>query len=246
MAVVFQGVLGGLRVTLYKQELGIFHATLAQLFLLLISSIALFLSPLWQKLAGLKKKVLFPVILRPLVLGSTLLILLQLILGASMRHQHAGLAVPDFPLAYGQLYPPTDPEFVHEANARRLDVREFSPITAGQIHLHMAHRITAVLILFAVAGCALVAWRSSLPVVFKRFAYGWLGLILVQATLGAWTVWSNKAADIATAHVLGGALSLVCGGLFYLALQRIYQPATELVAGGEPSRAVPQGTGAFA
>ena len=39
----------------------------------------------------------------------------------------------------------------------------------------------------------------------------WLGLILVQVALGAWTIWSNKAADVATAHVLVGALSLVTG-----------------------------------
>ena len=42
----------------------------------------------------------------------------------------------------------------------------------------------------------------------------WLGLILAQALLGAATIWSNKAADVATAHVLGGALSLVTGALW--------------------------------
>jgi len=41
-------------------------------------------------------------------------------------------------------------------------------------------------------------------------------LILVQAGLGAWTIWSNKAADVATAHVLVGALSLVTGALWCL------------------------------
>ena len=245
VAVVLQGVLGGLRVTLYKQELGIFHATIAQLFLLLVASIAFFLSGLWRKLQGFRRQVLFPLILRPLVLGATILILLQLILGATMRHQHAGLAVPDFPLAYGELYPPTNAEFVREVNARRLDVREFSPITAVQIHLHMAHRATAVLILLAVGGCAWVARQSSLPLAFKRFAYGWLGLILAQAALGAWTVWSNKAADVATAHVLGGALSLVCGGLFFLVLQRIYEPAARRVEVVEPA-SLPRGSGAFA
>ena len=38
-----------------------------------------------------------------------------------------------------------------------------------------------------------------------------MGLILVQALLGAATIWSNKAADIATAHVLVGAVSLAFG-----------------------------------
>ena len=246
-AVVFQGVLGGLRVTLYKDELGIFHATIAQLFLLLVSAIALFLSRTWQRLGEFRSRVLCPVIMRPLVAGTTILILLQLILGATMRHQHAGLAIPDFPLAYGEVWPPTDPAFIAEVNSSRLDPREFSPITAGQIHLHMAHRITACLILAAVFACAIVAWKSSLPDRFKYAAYAWVGLILFQAGLGAWTVWSNKAADIATAHVLGGAVSLVWGGLFYLALLRIFQMASEQsLIRNTGTVAVPAGSGAFA
>src|SRR4051812_45283946 len=49
VAVAAQGVLGGLRVTLYKQELGIFHATLAQLFFLTVCGIAFCLSPSWER-----------------------------------------------------------------------------------------------------------------------------------------------------------------------------------------------------
>ena len=49
-AVVTQGVLGGLRVTLLKDQIGIFHATLAQLYLLLMCAIALFLSDFWRNL----------------------------------------------------------------------------------------------------------------------------------------------------------------------------------------------------
>jgi cytochrome c oxidase assembly protein subunit 15 len=45
----------------------------------------------------------------------------------------------------------------------------------------------------------------------SRLALVWLGLILTQALLGAATIWSNKAADIATAHVMVGALALALG-----------------------------------
>jgi cytochrome c oxidase assembly protein subunit 15 len=48
-----------------------------------------------------------------------------------------------------------------------------------------------------------------------------LGLILLQALLGAWTVWSNKAADIATLHVLFGAANLVTGALLFLCARRL-------------------------
>jgi cytochrome c oxidase assembly protein subunit 15 len=43
---------------------------------------------------------------------------------------------------------------------------------------------------------------------------------LVQAGMGMWTIWSNKAADIATLHVVGGALTLVTGALICVIQRR--------------------------
>jgi cytochrome c oxidase assembly protein subunit 15 len=57
-------------------------------------------------------------------------------------------------------------------------------------------------------------------------AAGWIGLVIVQVALGAWTVWSNKAADVATAHVLVGALTLVTGVLLSVSLSRLLWRAT--------------------
>ena len=232
VAVCVQGVLGGLRVTLYKDELGIFHATLAQMFLVLMCSIAFFLSKSWKEMvergngsqgrspsldgSASRDKVDFHPWFRPVVLVSTVLILGQLALGATMRHQHAGLAVPDFPLAYGQWWPGTDAAFLEEVNRKRHDFRDFKPITAGQIQLHMAHRMTAGVILLGVGVCMALSRRGGDHRGVKRFATGWFVLILVQAGLGAYTVWSNKAADIATAHVAVGALSLVWGSLLFI------------------------------
>src|ERR1041385_7248111 len=48
--VVLQGVLGGLRVVLLKDEIGIFHACLAQAFFGLLVIIALATSPFWQQI----------------------------------------------------------------------------------------------------------------------------------------------------------------------------------------------------
>jgi len=39
----------------------------------------------------------------------------------------------------------------------------------------------------------------------------WLALVFGQIALGAWTVWSDKAADVTTAHVAVGALILFLG-----------------------------------
>ncbi len=43
-------------------------------------------------------------------------------------------------------------------------------------------------------------------------------LVLAQFALGAWTVWSNKAADIATSHVFVGALTFTTGVLLSVIL----------------------------
>ena len=82
-----------------------------------------------------------------MLLAGTGLILIQLIIGATMRHEHAGLAIPDFPTAYGKIWPATDPESVALYNQRRIEVTAANPITAGQIILQMAHRLVAVAIL---------------------------------------------------------------------------------------------------
>src|SRR6266511_3600724 len=50
-AILLQGLLGGLRVTLLKDEIGIFHATLAQCFFVLVTLIALFSSGAAAKFA---------------------------------------------------------------------------------------------------------------------------------------------------------------------------------------------------
>jgi cytochrome c oxidase assembly protein subunit 15 len=131
-----------------------------------------------------------------------------------MRHQHAGLAIPDFPLAYGKLWPAMNAEAIAGYNARRVEITAANPITTWQIGLQLAHRFMAV----AILGCvAALAWRArdpnSTPATqpLRKLAFAWLVLILIQASLGAWTIWSNKAADVATAHVIVGALSLVTG-----------------------------------
>ncbi|HZV35707.1 MAG TPA: COX15/CtaA family protein [Verrucomicrobiae bacterium] len=220
-----QGLLGGLRVVLIKDAIGIFHALLAQFFFVLLCAIALFTSRWWQNLGEKVPQLTDRGGLRRLLIFGTLLIFAQLMLGATMRHQHAGLSIPDFPLAYHKLWPPTDPASVRSYNQHRLDVEETNPITAFQIILQMVHRIVALFIFCAVAVTAWKARRnlgSRHPL--SKFSVLWLGLIFFQIILGAATIWSNKAADIATAHVMTGALSLVLGALLTIVAFRVLIP----------------------
>lgn len=212
VAVVAQGVLGGLRVTRLNANLGIFHATLAQLFLLLVSFIALSQTEFWRRLPVRTETDRHHA--RLFFLTATCLVLCQLVLGATMRHQHAGLSIPDFPSAYGKWWPDTSPAAVARYNETRHDVFGENLITAFQIDLQMVHRIVALAILMTVG---VGAWRMAHHFgrrhLLARLALFWLGLVVVQAFLGAATIWTGKSADVATAHVACGALCLVTGGL---------------------------------
>ena len=242
LLVVAQGVLGGLRVVLVDAQLGIFHAIIGQLFFVVTGAIALFTSRFWQRLENVQhstSNIQHPMtgdrpnvekmdvgcsmldvrcsFLRKLVLFTTLLIFCQLIIGATMRQQHAGLAIPDFPLAYGKIWPDTGAAAVQGYNEHRMDVMAENPITAFQIILQMVHRLAALAIGVLTVACAWQAWRRlGKKDLLTKLALLWLVLILGQILLGAATIWSNKAADVATAHVLVGALSLVTGALWYI------------------------------
>jgi cytochrome c oxidase assembly protein subunit 15 len=261
--VQLQGLLGGLRVVLLKDEIGIFHATLAQLFFVLLCTIALLTTGWWRQFSISSLKTVKGVELGSagsatslergvnessvvcrnlpwLVTFLGLTILLQLILGAMMRHQHAGLAIPDFPLAYGKIWPAMDAASVELDNQKRMEATAVNPITAFQIALQMIHRLVALAIF---AGVALSAWLTARNFGFKnplsKMTLCWLVLILAQATLGAATIWSDKAADIATTHVLVGALSLASGGLISLITWKAFGAATVLADSVEAGRGVP-------
>ena len=225
IAVVFQGVLGGMRVVFDRHglgtQLGIFHATFAQLFFLLVCSIAFFTSR-WWRMVNTREVESEPAIrVRRWFLATTLLILIQLVFGATMRHQHAGLAVPDFPLAYGKVWPATDATSIHAYNAHRMELNGERPITAGHIVVHMLHRAMAFLVLFAVIGSAVAAWRNTpRRSLLRKVSGGWVAIVLVQMVLGILTILSQRKVDVTTAHVALGAVTFLAGWLLILMASR--------------------------
>lgn len=217
VAVCLQGVLGGLRVTLYKDELGIFHALLAQSFLCAIAILAVatsgrFLRGEWDFYNP-------DPVLRKWVSITTVLVFIQLGLGATMRHEHAGLSIPDFPLAYGKWIPDTSPAAVAAINVART-ASDQVPTNALFIWVQMAHRALALVIFVGVVAVFQRAATASRLRATKFWSSVWLGLVTVQALLGAWTIWSNKAADVATTHMALGALILLLGAVFSFRLFR--------------------------
>ncbi len=206
-AVVLQGILGGLRVTLLKDQIGIFHACLAQAFFALLVFLGLTTSKFWT--TARPQRISPSLFWWPLV--TSVLIYGQLALGATMRHQHQDLAILDFPAAYGQVIPDTTTKSIAAINQAR-DARALSDVTAAQIWLQLAHRAGAALIFCGVLGYWFVVRQTAAVLPRLRVLSNfWALLIFCQITLGAWVIWSNKAADIATAHVAVGATTLAFG-----------------------------------
>ena len=233
VAVCVQGLLGGLRVSLFKDEIGIFHAMLAQSFFCLLGVITISTSA--RFIRGNWDVFLPDPVLKNLATFSTLLIFVQLSLGATMRHEHAGLAIPDFPLAYGKILPDTSASAIEAINSKRL-TDDLVPTNATQIWIQMAHRAVAVCILIAVSAVAYRAFRGAVARRASLWGAAWLLMIVCQVLLGAWTIWSNKAADVATTHMALGALSLFVGVVFCFRLHRGVQSSRFVVPDTLPLR----------
>src|SRR4051812_21692421 len=104
-AVITQGILGGITVLWYLPDsISIAHASLAEIVFCLTVTIALVESPGWKQAYSRDGR--GPVddpILRAVAITTTALVYTQILIGATMRHTNAGLAIPDFPYAFGHL-----------------------------------------------------------------------------------------------------------------------------------------------
>jgi heme a synthase len=209
--VILQGILGGLRVTMLKDQIGIFHACLAQAFLGLIVFIAIVTTSFWRSVEHANVDLTKLRAVKSLAIATTIAIYAQLALGATMRHQHKDLPILDFPTAYGAWIPDTSAGALAKINSWR-DAQALSDVDAFQIWLQMAHRFLAVLIGILVLMFCVRTWRNAREIsALRRLSILWMILFFLQFTLGAWTIWSNKAADIATTHVAAGAIMLSFG-----------------------------------
>src|SRR5213595_2697353 len=119
VGVILQGILGRLRVTMMKDEIGIFHACVAQAFLGLLVVITLVTTKFWRTIADrhVHSQKFLPI--KTLAIAITIATYVQLGLGATMRHQHRDLAILDFPTANGAWIPDTSATALAKINAWR-------------------------------------------------------------------------------------------------------------------------------
>jgi cytochrome c oxidase assembly protein subunit 15 len=204
-AVITQGVLGGITVLWYLPDaISIAHASLAQIVFCLTSTIALVTSTRWKsgytQLRTPDSRPPRDVTLERIAIVTTGLIYLQIVIGATMRHTGAGLAIPDFPLAFGHVLP---------------------PVWDSKIAIHFAHRIgalTVAVLILATAGH--VFFHHGRRRELRNPAILLLVLVTMQITLGALTVLSQKQFVINSLHVVNGALVLVTSLMLTLRAHR--------------------------
>lgn len=199
-AVVLQGLLGGMTVLLFLPDaISIAHAGLAQIFFCLTVSLALFTSAGW--LATPRDGWIGDRLLRLVATVTTALVYIQILIGATVRHTGAGLAIPDFPLIFGGLLPP-----------------EWTTL----IGLQYAHRVGAVVVALAILATAgHVLFHHRLRPELTRPAAALLALVIAQMTLGGFIIWSKRDVAVNTAHVITGALLLATSLVLTL---RSYRP----------------------
>jgi cytochrome c oxidase assembly protein subunit 15 len=204
-AVIVQGVLGGLTVLLRLPDAtSIAHAGMAQVFFALTVTLAVVTAPRWHR-ATPRPAGPDAATTRTLTLVTVVALYAQMLLGAVVRHTGAGLAIPDFPLAFGRLVPP------------------FGSVL---VLYHFAHRIGAVMV------TALVLWTAA-RLLRRHRGTPWLGqpavylvlLLAWQIFLGAMTIWTRRAVVPTTAHVAVGALLFVLALVLALRTHRLLEPA---------------------
>lgn len=193
LTVILQGVLGGLTV-IFKLPLMVStgHLALAMAFFLLLIYIAFRLRP--ERVGSVQES---PG--RGLILTAGLVIYLQIVLGAFVRHTKSGLSCgADIWLCGGSVWP-----------------------AWAQGQLHMAHRFLGYICFLLVMGVAYVALRESKQQQ-KRTAYFAAVLAppiaLLQVALGLLTVHTQIGVWDVTLHLGVGALLLALFWMMFLGL----------------------------
>lgn len=209
LMVIVQGVMGAERVDRISTELALVHGVFGQIVLGATVLIAAATSRVWIHLAGRSNRTEVADWVRVMALVFIGVLLVQLTLGATVRHWHATIAIPDFPGHYGKLFPPmTQPE-IDAAIAAMPEDMATTHTTVKQVVAHFLHRVVALGVV-AVAGVLVLGVVGKLPgrreVIGPVFLV--VALLVLQIYLGISVVLSGGAPSTATFHQACGAALL--------------------------------------
>lgn len=195
--VVFQGVLGGMTVKMKLPDaVSTAHLATSMAFFSLLILLAFRTRPATQDVA-------LSTGLRRAIGAAAILVYVQIVLGALVRHTDAGLACTTLPLCGGSDWP---------------------------LLIHGAHRIGALVTAGAVIAASLVALTAAdANRTVRRLALVAPGLVVVQIALGVMSVLSALEVVTVTAHLGAGALLLATLVSMYLGARGVDElavPAT--------------------
>ena len=134
---------------------------------------------------------------RALCLAAVVLAFVVVVMGAYVRLSDAGLGCPDWPLCYGRPLP-----------AEIADQDALAKAWKEMGHRYLAGTLGAIILLLGIG-----AWRLRRS---RGLALAIVLLVVLQATLGKWTVTMLLKPAIVTTHLLGGMGTLAL--LVWLAL----------------------------
>lgn len=206
-----QAVFGGLTV-IYRlpDAVSTTHLALAFGFLALAVVLATAASPRRASEAPLRPEVAGA--LRRWATGAAVLVFLQSVVGAVVRHTDSGMACPDFPTCLGQWVPPMETHFVA---------------------VHFTHRVLGVVATLAVVGLAVALARSGAGSRLMAWAWGAVALVVTQFTLGVVSVFTILGVVPVSLHTLGAAALLAV--LVHLAARGRLTPSSAGGGGRAPT-----------
>lgn len=215
-----QAVYGGISVINRLPALfSVFHAAVAQFFVGLTLAMALFTSPRWLARTGTPTRGTGAGdrALGRWAVAALAVIYVQVLIGAAMRHSYtsdgrpAGFAIPDYPLAFGQLLP-------------------LSQLTSWAAGLDFLHRVTALASAVLVSFIAVRVFRRHAAEADLVGPASLLGLVLLaQIALGGLTVLSGGHPAVSATHAV--VVSAALGASLALAA-RSFTPAAAVPAAG--------------
>ncbi len=139
---------------------------------------------------------------RNLVFIAAALAFLVVVVGAYVRLQNAGLGCPDWPGCYGQLI--GVPDAAHEVASAEQNFPG-KPVIAQRAWKEMFHRYLAGTLVLLTVSILVMTIKQKRPALLPASL---IGVIVLQALLGMWTVTLLLKPVVVTLHLIGGMTTL--------------------------------------
>jgi len=138
---------------------------------------------------------------RTLLLVTVVMTFALIVLGAYVRLSDAGLGCPDWPGCYGHVTVTQASDHIAAAQ----EANPMGPVTFAKAWKEMIHRYFAGIVGLFIIAIAVLAWRYRRdPGASPWLATILVGVLVLQAMFGKWTVTMLLKPAIVTGHLIGG------------------------------------------